>query len=74
MSGKDQHVVPHGDKWGVRSEGASRLGSVHDTQREAIDTARGRAQREKSEMFVHGRDGRIRDRSTYGNDPYPPKG
>ena len=28
----------------------------------------------KSEMVVHGTDGRIREKNSYGNDPYPPKG
>ena len=32
------------------------------------------AKKSKSELFVHGRDGRIRERNSYGNDPYPPKG
>jgi hypothetical protein len=24
--------------------------------------------------LIHGEDGRIRERNSYGNDPYPPKG
>jgi len=27
-----------------------------------------------SEILVHGEDGRIRGRNTYGKDPHPPKG
>lgn len=26
------------------------------------------------ELFIHGTNGRIRGRNSYGNDPYPPKG
>ncbi|HLX33804.1 MAG TPA: DUF2188 domain-containing protein [Candidatus Limnocylindrales bacterium] len=71
---KNQHVVPHEGRWGVRGEGNSRLTSTHDTQREAIDAAREIAQRQHSELLIHGRDGRIRERDSEGNDPFPPKG
>ena len=70
---KNQHVVPHDDKWAVKPEGAERAGSVHDTQGEAIDVARDRAIRDGGEVVIHGRDGRIRDKDSYGNDPNPPK-
>lgn len=74
MSGKNQHVVPHEDGWAVRGAGNSRATSVHDTQRDAIDAARGIAQNQGSELLIHGRDGRIRERDSYGGDPFPPKG
>jgi len=72
--GQNQHVVPRGKQWAVVGEGNSRAGSLHDTQAEAIDTGRSRAIREGSELFIHRPDGRIRDRNSYGNDPFPPKG
>ena len=28
---------------------------------------------QKSEVVIHGTDGRIRDKDSYGNDPMPPK-
>jgi len=34
----------------------------------------GHATNQKSEVIVHRRDGRIREKNSYGNDPYPPKG
>lgn len=72
--GKNQHVVTTGDKWGIRGEGNDRLTKVFDTQKEAIDYGRGIAQNQGSELFIHGRDGQIRERNSYGDDPYPPKG
>ena len=39
----------------------------HDI-RDRHDTVRG------TELYIHGRDGRIRERSSYGADPHPPKG
>lgn len=74
MSKKNQHVVPHEKGWAVKGEGNSRASSVHNTQREAITAAREAAIRQRSEMLVHGENGRIRERNTYGKDPFPPKG
>lgn len=74
MSGKNQHVVPHGDQWAVRGAGNSRATSLHDTQAEAISRARGIAQNQQSELLIHRQNGQIRERNSYGNDPYPPQG
>jgi hypothetical protein len=32
------------------------------------------AQNQQSELLIHGENGRIREKNSYGNDPYPPKG
>ena len=61
MAKKDIHVVPHDKGWAVRTEGATRAGSVHTTQREAVQQGREQAKREKVELVTHGKDGRIRD-------------
>lgn len=72
--GKNQHVVPRGDRWAVVTEGSSRAGSLHDTQTDAARVGRDRAIRERSELLIHRPNGQIRERNSYGNDPYPPKG
>jgi hypothetical protein len=74
MSKKNQHVVPHSDGWAVKGAGNQRATSVHPTQREAIESARDIARNQHSEMLIHGENGRIRERNTYGDDPNPPKG
>jgi hypothetical protein len=71
---RPQVPVNGGDQWGVRGEGNDRLTSIHDTQQQAIDHARGIAINQQSEMFIQGRDGQIRERNSYGHDPFPPKG
>jgi hypothetical protein len=71
--GKNQHVVPHKDGWAVRGEGNDKVTSHHHTQKNAIDNARGTAIKQKSEVVIHRRDGRIRDKDSYGNDPFPPR-
>jgi uncharacterized protein YdaT len=70
----NQHVVPHKDGWAVRGEGAGKASSIHTTQADAIERGREVAQNQRSELFIHGRDGRIRERDSKGHDPFPPKG
>lgn len=74
MAGKNQHVVPHAGGWAVKGAGNSRATSVHPTQNDAAQAARGTAERQGSEVLIHGRNGQIRARDSYGNDPFPPKG
>jgi hypothetical protein len=72
--GKDQHIVPHKNGWAVKGAGNDRATSVHTTQQQAIDSGRSIARNQQSELLVHGRNGQIRQRDSYGNDPFPPKG
>lgn len=74
MAGKNQHVVPRDDQWAVRGAGNSRDTSHYRTQSEAERAAREIAMNQKSEVLIHGENGRIRERNSYGNAPYPPKG
>lgn len=72
--GKNQHVVKTEGGWGVRGENNTRNTQNFDTQQAAINRAREIAINQKSELLIHGRYGQIRDKHSYGNDPYPPKG
>jgi uncharacterized protein YdaT len=74
MSSKGQHVVPNGAKWAVRRAGAGRASGVFSTQKEAIARGRELAMSQGTELYVHGQDGRIRERSSFGKDVFPPKG
>lgn len=74
MSKKNVHVVPRGSGWAVEKAGASRASKVTETQKEAIGAATKTARREGSEVIIHGANGRIREKNSYGNDPNPPKG
>jgi hypothetical protein len=73
-SRKGQHVVPRNGKWTVRKAGAARASGTFETQKEAIEAGRKIAQNQGTELYIHGRNGRIRERNSYGNDPHPPKG
>ena len=70
----DIHVVQSDRGWRVEAEGSSRARSTHPTQAEAWKAGKQAAKRAKSEAILHGRDGKIRDRNTYGNDPSRTKG
>ena len=74
MAKRNQHVVPHKGDWAVRGAGNQRVSSVHPTQREAIDTGRSASRKQGTELFIHGKNGRIRERDSHGNDPFPPRG
>lgn len=72
--GKNQHVVPHKDGWAVRGAGNSRATSIHDTQAQAQAAAREIAVHQRSEVVIHRPNGQIRDKDSYGNDDFPPRG
>jgi hypothetical protein len=72
--GKNQHVVPHAGGWAVRGAGNERATSVHSTQSAAIGAARDIARNQHSELLIHGRNGQIRERDSFGGDPFPPRG
>ena len=69
-----QHVVPAGDKWSIKGERNSRLTSTFDRQSDAIAAARQISKNQHSELFIHSRNGQIRERDSHGKDPFPPRG
>ena len=72
--GKNQHVVPHNGSWAVRGAGNERVTRTAETQSQAIQIAREIAVNQGSEMLIHRPNGQIRERNSYGNDPFPPEG
>ncbi len=72
---KDQHVTPHpSGGWQVKGSGNERATARTTTQADAISIARGIAINKQSEVIIHRPNGQIRDKNSYGNDPFPPKG
>jgi uncharacterized protein YdaT len=74
MAKRNQHVVPLGNGWAVKKEGSNSFTVITDNQRDAIKVAREIAKTNKSELIVHGKDGKIREKNSYGEDSHPPKG
>ena len=71
---KDVFVSPHKDGWQVKKSGNEKASAITSTQREAIDRGRELAKQEKSELVVKGRNGQIRQKDSFGNDPRKTKG
>ena len=72
---KNYHVTKRPDgKWQTIGEGNRRATHVTNTQGEARLTARDLAIKNHSEVLIHGVNGKIRARDSYGNDPCPSRG
>lgn len=72
--GKNQYIVPINGKWGVRGEGNEKFTKITSTQKEAIEKGREIAGNQKSELLIQNREGRFREKNSYGNDPRKMKG
>lgn len=78
MSKKQDRTVYRRDdgKWVNKRNDASKASSVHDTQKDANDSARDMLKNQGGgELTTKGRDGKIRSKDTIppGNDPLPPR-
>ena len=73
MAKRNQHVVPLGNGWAVKGAGNERFTVITETKKEALEVAREIAKNNHSELVIHGKDGRIQDKDSYGKDPFPPK-
>lgn len=70
---RSQHVVPAEGRWVVIGGGADRPINTFGTQEEAIDKAKSIARSSGASVYIHGIDGRIREREDYGSNLFSPK-
>jgi len=72
---KQHHVVPNSNKgWCVKTENAKKASRCFTTKKEAIDYAREVSRKQKTELIIHNKDGKISQKDSHGNDPFPPRG
>ena len=72
---KEYHIIQRSDgNWQYKEIHNTRATGITGTQSEAFKCARDIAISQKAEVVIHGRNGLIREKNSYGNDPYPPKG
>jgi len=72
--GKNQHITHNkSGGWNVLGAGNSKPSHILKTKDEAINVGRVIAKNQKSELVIHGMNGKIQDKDSYGNDPHPPK-
>jgi hypothetical protein len=74
MRRKEVHTVPNRDGSGWVNEVGGRVTSEHRKQSTAIEEGRRQDIQSETEHVIHNRHGQIRDKNSYGNDPYPPSG
>ena len=72
--GNQIHVVRNGNVWKLKQDGCTRSSGVFDHQYQAIERGRQIAINQGKELTIHAVDGHIRDKRSYGNDPFPPRG
>ncbi len=70
---KDVHVVPFGARWATKIAGKADPVSTHKSQELARIAAVPIAKEKQSDVVIHRKNGTIRDKDSYGNDPNPPK-
>jgi Uncharacterized protein conserved in bacteria (DUF2188) len=66
---------PHpGGGWQNKVEGNQRASNVAPTKAEAQAEGRRMAEERKTEHKIQDKHGQIKERNSYGNDPFPPRG
>jgi hypothetical protein len=74
MTDKSHHVVPDPDGgWNVLKGGSDRASKHFNAQQDAIEWARKVSKTQKTELFIHRRDGTILKKDSHDHDPLPPK-
>ncbi len=73
MAKKNIHTVPYEDGWANKREGQKVPISVHKTKDAADTKGRQVAKADEVEHVIHGKNGKIQDKDSYGNDPVPPR-
>jgi hypothetical protein len=73
MSNKNFHSVPWGKDWAAKKEGTEKPLSVHHTQAAAEDKVHKLAKQNEVEAVYHRGNGTIKDKDSFGNDPFPPR-
>lgn len=61
----NQHVIPQGAGWAVRGAGNTRATRVLSSRREAVEVAREIARNQRTQLVIHGADGRIREKTSF---------
>jgi len=69
-----QHVVRTSEGgWAIKRSGATKASGIYKTKNEAVSKARAISRNQRSDLYIHGRDGTIRSKDSYGKDVHQPK-
>jgi len=72
---KEIHVLPNSKRggWDAKKNNADKASKHFDKKDEAMDWARQHAKENGAEIVPHGKDGRIQNPDSHGNDSCPPR-
>lgn len=74
MVKRSNHVIPvKSSGWAVKKTGASRATRKFDLKDKAIEYAIKLSKKEKTELYIHKRNGMVQNMNSYGKDPHPPR-
>ena len=62
---KNQHLFPQRDGWIIKNLWTGKASQIFSTKEEALKEAESIARIEKNSIFIHGSDGRIKERKDY---------
>lgn len=70
----NKHIVRlKNGNWGIKNKGNPTPIYQSKTQAASIKKGVILAKKSHTELVIHGVDGKIRDKDSYGNDPHPPR-
>ncbi len=71
---KSHHVVPSGKGgWSIKKSGDEKASRHFDNKQDAVRYARQVSINQKTELYIHKKDGTIASKDSHGCDPMPPK-
>jgi hypothetical protein len=67
MTRKYRHVIAHSSGgWSVHRAGASRASRIFSAQADAVRYGKEIARKERTDLYVHRRDGTVKEKNSYG--------
>lgn len=73
MAKKSNHVIGSSTGWAVKKSGATKASKTFETKEKAVSYGIQLSKAEKTELYIHKKNGMIQNKNSYGNDPNPPK-
>ena len=75
MPNNEHHVVPNAARggWDMKRNGAERASAHTEKKEDSVRIGRELSRNAGSELVIHGKDGRIQQKDSHGNDPCPPR-
>ncbi len=68
------HIVPNPQGgWDVKKGGGEKAIKHFDRKSDAEEVGRQISQHQRSELVIHGKDGKIQSSDSHGHDPNPPR-